>query len=333
MKKKTQGFIWAIAIVGAIYLAVMYLPNLGQGSVATGNDGGTTIVGASEITPDVTVLAYDIEKVGTALTETTNLYRRVGDNTWTSFTQGATIADLDLGTTYEFIMGISTSDFTDNAYGSYFSYTSKERPTDTIELALAQDEVETSLTATFYNNDGDAGAETFTAGDVQSVSIRFDAGTDEFFGNPFLSGDKTQADADVSILTATNPNGQRAQYPNVVCMDLNTSAWEKPQEVTFDGVTMNQVSQPQRHNSVADKRTYCYEAPVINDRTDQLSRYYIELEADGSTAPAQDDTLYIYAANYYINSKTGNVEWGVETDEGVAVGTDAPDSVTLDFTA
>ena len=279
------------------------------------------VVCDSTTTPELNIKSFDARNVGTALTEATNLYRMKGTNSWSTFTAGTAFGVIP-GEDYEVVMGITTSDFVDNAYGPYFS-TGKIpcRESVIMEKAVYNDEVETSLGATFYNADGTAGAETYSAGQTQTVSIKLVAGTDEFYGNPLI------ASSGISSLT-----GQRTAYPNVVCLQLNTTAWEKPVRVSFDGVEMKQVPIPLRHTGSATATDYCYEAPVIDDTLMEENRYLLRLEADGTNAPTNDGVASIYAANFFID-QDGNVRWGVETDKGVVVGTDAADTVALDFTA
>lgn len=316
-----------LLIVAGLVAGLWWLAHSGgSGGVASVADAvsedGVLATCDSSTTPDLDINAYDIDQVGTAVTEATNLYRKQGDKTWTAWTQGTAITNLVVGGDYEFVMGISTSDFTDNAYGPYFEVDNIPcKELTVMEKGVAQDEVETSLSATFYNADASAAAEVFTADQTQTVSLKLLAGSNEYFGNPYIAD-----------FGGSGGQGQRADFPNVVCLDLNSTAWDAPEKVFFDGEEMRRVSTPLRHTPVATDITYCYEAPVMNDALMESDRYMLRLNADASSAPSQDDTAFIYAANFYINADTGEVEWGIENEDGTAVGTDAADSVTLDFT-
>lgn len=299
-KKKSTGLFVGVAVFAVVALLLIFLV---PQTAVTGGDGAK--ICSSETTPNLSVKGYDIEK-NTALTEATNLYRVKGEKTWSTFTQGTAFA-VSPGDTLEVVMGITTSDFTDNAYGDMFEYTVPCEETPSIEKALYADEEEGSLTATFYNNDGDASAETYTAGQTQTVSVKLEASVDEYFGNPYLTGN-----------------------PNVICLALNTTVWDTPEKVSVDGVEMKAVSTPLRHSATAGKKDYCYEIPVVSDEAIFVD---LKLNADDTTAPGVDDTASIYAANWFFNSDTGEIESGVENEEGTAVGTDAADTVTLDFTA
>lgn len=300
-KKKSRGMVLGVA-AGIVIVALLLMFLVPQTQV--GPKDGIEVCD-STTTPSLNIKAYDIEK-NTALTEATNLYRIKGDKVWSTFTQGTGFA-VNPGEQLEIVMGISTTDFTDNAYGEKFEYTVPCEENPSIEKPLYADEIESSLAATFYNNDGDAGAETFSAGQTQTVSIKLEAGVDEYFGNPNLAGN-----------------------PNVICLALNTTVWDTPEKVSVDGVEMKSVSTPQRLDATAGKKDYCYELPVISDEAIFVD---LKLNADDTTAPGVDDTASIFAGNYYFNSDTGEIEMGVENEEGAAVGTDAADTVTLDFTA
>lgn len=260
----------------------------------------------STTTPNLSIKAYDKENIGTALTEGTNLYRIKGEKTWTAFTAGTAFAT-NVGDELEIVMGIDTTDFTDNAYGQKFEYTVPCEETPSVEYEMANDEIETSLTATFYNADGDAGAETFSTGETQTVSIKLKAGTDEYFGNPYVGGNT-----------------------NVLCLALNSTTWDKPEQVYLaDGTELGSTNTPNRHSATAGKIDYCYEIPVVADKTIEV---FMDLNADDTTAPAVDDTASMYAGNWFLNGDTSEIDSGVENEEDAAVGTDAADTVTLDFT-
>ena len=275
----------------------------------------------SSTTPQINIKAYDSENKGTSLTEATNIYRKKGSVSWSTFTAGTAFpssSSLEIGQVYEYVMGITTSDFTDNAYGEYGTFKVGCDELAEIDKPMFNDEVETSLSATFYNSNHDASAETFTAGEVNNVYLKWKAGSDEVCGNPFLK------DSDLADLGSHSKD-----KPNVICLNLNKTVWDSPDSVSVNGVKMDRVSTPIRHSVGSTDTAYCFEAPVI---TDVDTEFVVNLDADDSTAPGNDGTAYLYCGNFYVN-KEGNVAWGIEDEEGNAVGTDAADSLTLDFTA
>jgi len=340
MNKSNNGllFLMVVAIlliagsVGFLAYKSSQQQSLTGGLVSNVDDDGNIVALStceSTTTPDLTIKCYDTENVGTAVSEATNSYRKIGDISWTNFTVGTAIADLEVGADYEFVIGITTTDFTDNAYGSYFKLSEMIgfeagvpcKPTFSINMPVGNDEIETSLTATFYNADGDASAETFSAGETQTISIKLKAGTDEFFGNQYI----------VESKLVQGNEGQTSEFPNLICLQLNASSMDKPEQVyLLDGTDLSVVSTPQRLTKTATSNNYCYELPVI---TDKETRVFIDLNADDTNAPAVDDIAYIFAGNFYIDAETGDVEFGVENEEGTAVGTDAGDSVAIDVTA
>jgi hypothetical protein len=299
--------IWALIGFGVLSIPEMGKEKTSEDGTTTVNIDLTDVTCESSTTPDLKISAYDLENKGSALTEATNLIRKVGDTTWSTFTAGTAITNLEFGEKYEIVMGISTSDQTDNAYGAHFTTDAIPcKELTTVEKGMYNDEIETSLSATFYNADNNAAAQTFTTGQTKTVHIKFNAGNDEVFGNSFV-GDT----------------------PNVLCLDLNSTEWDTPESVKVAGVEMKKVATPNRHTTGTDAKTYCYEAPVITE--DELM-FDLRPNADDSNAPGSDGTAYLYAGGYYIDEDS-NVASGVEDEEDAAVGTDAADSVTLDFTA
>ena len=311
-------------VVVILMIALAYLVFVGNPLVSedtplkTFTESTDITVCESTTTPDLDINVYDLENKDTALTEATNLYRKVGDVTWTTFTAGTAITGLEFDEQYEVVMGITTSDFTDNAYGSYFvtdSIPCKELVQK--DVGMYNDEIESSLTATFYNRNHDASAETFTAGQVKNVYLHFEAGSDEVFGNSFIAE------------SGLPDNGKHStEYPNVVCMNLNKTGWDMPEQVIFDGKSLDSIGTPQRHTLSSTATTYCYEFPIVTDVGQEVQ---VRLDADDANAPSVDDIAYLYAGNFYINDN-GDLAWGIEDEEGNAVGTDAADQLTMDFT-
>ena len=300
---------------------------LGLGSAVTppAADAGD----CPETTPDWDPRAYDIENLGTMLTESNNIYRFSGDKSWSTFTQDTAVTGLPVGTTVEYVFGISTTDFTDNAYGPHGSFVVgcteniQGWATDGSSMeGLYDDATEDTLTATFYNEDDNAAYQAWSAaGETHVVELKFIAPNEDYFGNPYIATGGVQG----------NDPDHRAAYPNMLCMDLNSTEMDEPVYVRIKGgASMNEVSTPSRHSGATGHSTYCYEAPVISD---EEVRIEIALNADASVYPVADDEAYLYAGNFYIHTDTGDLRWGVEDNEGNAAGTDSYDTVTLDATS
>ena len=267
------GVFFAVLLIGGAVFVAMQT----QLFSLTGNDNDSEIPVScdSTTTPSVTFNAFDDENKGTAIVESM-IYRKKGSVAWTATNTGTAITDMEIGETYEYILGITTSDFIDNAYGPAQEYVVPCKETDSVDLAMNNDEIETSLTATFYNADDNAAAETFVAGQAQEIELKFQAGSDEVFGNPFLPSD----------------------MPNVLCLNLNKTAWDSPDYVKYNGQDLAKVGTPIRHSVDSTDTAYCYEAPVISE---DETRIQIKLKADDANAPVADDVAYLYAGNWFIN--------------------------------
>lgn len=338
MKGSNGMGLLVLVIVGFLVSALVpinengtVLQNLGMASTVPGGTGGTSADPSDcpETTPSWDPNSYNVEDAS-ALTEGTNIYRTVGSKAWQTFTQGTALT-LPVGSTVEYVFGITTSDTLDNAYGPYGTFTvgCQEDLTgwNTLEspaaddMGLYADEVEGSLTNTFYNEDSNAAAQTFTAGSTHKVYFKWTAGNEEYFGNPYIK-----------TTSKTNLNGQNKMYPNVLCMDLNTTTFDAPVYVKIKGGdTLPRVSTPIRHGGATGKTSYCYAAPIIDDSDTWIE---VSLNADDSTAPAVDDTAYLYGANFFVepNDPSFPIHWGVEDSDGTAVGQDTYDSLTIDVT-
>lgn len=320
---KNMTWVLVVAVVALGYFAFVQEPAAPVTTTTTTTPAGA--VCGSDTTPDLDINAYNIESPGTALTESTNLYRKVGNTAWTSFTAGTAISGLEVGADYEVVMGITASDFTDNAYGEAFK-TGAIPCKESIVLDKGEynDEIETSLTATFYNKNHEAGDandyETYIAGEETKIYLEWVAGADEVFGNPFIEK------------SGLGDNGKhRAKYPNILCLNLNKTAWDMPDKVLFGAEEMHQVSVPLLHTTGASMTAYCYEFPVVTDVGQEVS---VTLNADDTYAPNCAQTAYLYAGNFFIDAAgDGGLHWGVENFEGTAVGVDAADSLSMNLTS
>ena len=316
-----NGIIVALLLIFAVFAGSTLMkpsdPPLSVFSVTEDGVAGATLC-SSETTPDVTLTGVD-EFANTANTEATNLYRKEGARVWSTFTLGTAIADLEAFATYDYVIGITTTDMTDNAYGSVGTFTVKCQPDETIELDVSADEIEGDVVSAFYNKDSNAAASTIGADTHELVYLRFNTGTDEIFGNKYI--------ADSGIVMA----GRNADYPNMLQLKLNSTDTDEPLSVKVDGVTMKGIGCGRIVDSTTGFLNYCYEAPVI---TSDITEFVIDIDANDAVAIATDGTANLHSSNFFINEDNDNdVEWGNEDEDRNFLGTDAVVALTLDFTA
>lgn len=248
-------------------------------------------------------------------------YRVIGDTAWTEATFGTAVtAGISLGADYEFVSGISPTSETGDANGPYF--TVKNMPCRLLkEVIVTDDTLYSDMTATFYNSDENAAAQDFDADtSADWVSIKWQAAADEEAGNKFI----------VDAVTLIDNGQHRKKYPNIVCVNLNTTHHDRP-EAKFEGVAMNSVSQPTIHAATAGHTSYCFESPVYDE---DPAKYYIKLDPDNThyASADMDATASLYYGHFYIDSETAKLKWGVVTDDDNFVGFTAAETVTLDLT-
>jgi hypothetical protein len=331
-KSNTVYIVLAVVVVGFVFMNGGFGPAMSKVKGWFGSDDIPTVQTPtgpavpvntcdSTTTPQLDINSYDLESPGTALTESSNIYRRKGDTSWTNFVAG-TPFDVIVGAQYEILMGSNRTDEVDNSYGSVFTTDAIPcRESVSKDVGVYQDSDETATTGTFYNADSDAGSESFVIGQTQDVSFKFETPSKQVFGNP-------------NIKTSGISGGQRAEFPNVFCINLNSTSWDAPEKVSVDGTDMQRVATPLRHTLASQAVSYCYEAPVINDNSASIK---VRLNADDTNAPVVTnhtvnpavDSARLYAATFYVNADTSKVAWGVEDEDGTAVGTDA--GVTVDM--
>ncbi len=294
-------------------------------------------------TQSLDINAHSVDSPTTALTEAHNIYRECGSyGSLGTYTQGTAITALQTGSCYEFLFGVDATagNRYDNAYGPVIKIP-KLPCVMTSNIPLFPDEVEGSITGTFYNSNHDASAETLVASTPVIVYVKLYGADKEYYGNPYIgeAGYMGLDWAKIKQLGFTYVKGlqngnHRPEYPNTVCIQLNTTYHNEPKWVKAklqDGsvVEMRRVSAPTIHSVSAGHKDYCYEGPILSGTAIEL-----QIKVDPkSTASTDDDVLKYYASSWWADTDTGVVNWGAEDNDGNAIGASDPISVTLDWTA
>ena len=303
----------------------------------------TSCVGGESQSLDLN--AADIDKPTTSLTEANNIHRLCGSMlSLGAWTEGTALTGLNTGECYEVITGISgtAASCYDNSYGPFMRINNLPCVMSR-NIPLFQDEVEGSVVAAFYNSNHDAAYEVLTASTPKIFYMRFYTAEKEYYGNPYI-GEPGYTRIDFNAIKAGVPgvqfikgstiSGHRPEYPNMVCLQLNSTGmnapkWIKAQLQDGSVVEMNRVSIPKVHSAAAAHADYCYEAPLITGD-------YIEFQVkyDPTATPnTDDDVASLYAASWYGHTDTGEILWGVEDNDGAAIGASNPDTLAIDFTA
>lgn len=341
----------SIAVLLVVIIALVYF--VGLPFIGMFNTGEFSIPGGSTVkekcdtgeTQSLDLNAFALGAPGTALTENNNIIRKVGGaEAPSTYTEGTAVTGLEAGGSYEVIVGAGTTDY-DNAYGPYIQISNL--PCVMSEsLVLFNDEIETSVTGTFYNKDGNAAYQALTASTPVTVSVEFYTADKEYFGNPYI-GEVDYIDAINEVGWSTIKKDRitynkgsaigshSPEYPNIVCVTLNASNHNEPLWVKAllpNGlrVEMDKVAEPGVHSDTSGDNDWCYEAPVLSVDASEIE---IRLDPKADVAGADDGTLSIYAASWWVHTETGEVSWGVEDNDENAIGASDPDTVTLDFTA
>jgi hypothetical protein len=267
--------------------------------------------------PSFTIIAND-EKTNLALTESNNIFHEANTNGgWRTWTQGTAITTMTPGKAYEFIPGISTTDFTDNAYGQAFTI-SAVPACGSLQVNVYNDA--TTFTGTYLNQNGAAAGLTFASATDGTVSVKMQAAAKTVFGNPYLAGDNDQVDLGT----------HRRLYPNCACIQANDTVFDTVDvSSSVNGVSMNRIPVPGILTAATGDISYCFESPVV---TQIVQEQYFGMDVATVAGGALDDfAIKFYPGGYYLDSN-GIRRWGCETDSNAAVGASVV-SVTGDVTA
>lgn len=313
--KKGNAVLLFIIIVGAVLVGGYFLK--GDFSLPKSVDKTTkTCTGG-----DTFSLMQYCQDAETGLANTDEfVYRINGEGAWRDGACGTALTStqgLGPGMDVEIVIGVNAESEQAFAQGPYIKYENLDCKT-TNSVDVYADETYDGMSATFYNEDNNAAAQSGSAASSHIIHLKLKAANNEMVGNPFLD-------------TAPIPdNGKhRKEYPNMICINLNSTSTDDPNWAKVNGVTMNRVSSPTVHSGEASHVTYCYELPVIGE---EPIWFDISLDMGDSVALAEDDNWNIYSGTWYIHHESGELEWGVETSDGAFVGFSQADTVANDFT-
>ena len=318
-KSKKMSTMTQMIIVGAVLAIVVlagmnYLPaSVIQDQLEPRTD---VSVCDSTTTPEVTIDMFDADNPGSSITEVMS-WRIVGKSLWTMTNTGTAITGLTYNDKIEYVVGINgttDAELYDNAYSNKGTFIVKCQESESIEVEGHNDEIEGSITATFYNADDTAStAETISAGMTDTVFGRFVTASDEEFGNRYTE-----------------------DYPNMVVIKVNTTSVDDVPKVYIVSTEVGQVNAemmkvgcPSIVSAETSFTNYCFKAPIITDKGVKLG---ISIEAYSSGAIVTDATLSYYAGNWFINADTGALDYGIQDEDGNACGASDPDTLTLDLT-
>lgn len=278
----------------------------------------------STVTPDIDINAHDKYNPVTAVTDNM-AYRKIAperSKVFTDGTMGTEITALEPFATYEFAPGVHNTVATGAAlaFGKYFTVDMPCKEDTVMEIAVCNDETYDGLSATFFNDADSAAAQAIAASGTATVKLRWKAGADQCYGNPFID----------SYPLSDNGNHRRA-YPNALCLKTNSTAFNEPQTVFLaNGVEMRRIGTPAIAS--ADGATgyimYCYEAPVIEDMNMDI---YVTAEAK-AIDPMMDDKAFLYSGHVVVDTNSGELGWGVENnDAAYAGGNSDADELAIDW--
>jgi hypothetical protein len=341
----TVGIFLVIILIVAIFAGPSIMSWATTGEIPVGPSGGSERCDTGE-TQSLDLNSFALGAPSTALTEANNIIREFGTSSApTAFTEGTAATGLEAGSTMEVIYGAGTTDY-DNAYGPHLKISNL--PCVMVEtVVLFNDELEGSVSGTFYNKDGNAAAQTLTASTPVTVSFLFSTADKEYFGNPYigevdyLAAINTEGWSNIkkSGLTylkgSAKSDGHSPEYPNIACIALNASnhnepLWAEALLPTGSRVRLDRIEEPGVHSDTSGDNDYCYEAPVLSVSETEI---FIRLDPKADVTGADDGTLSYYASSWWVHSESGDIEWGVEDNDDAAIGASNPDTVTADFTA
>lgn len=313
-----------IFMLAAIVVYSQFAPQPIQPAIQYIENGGVPVPGClSTTTPQFTINAYDGANPGTAITGEVTLWRVEGTKTWTAGATGTAVtAGFKVGDTIEYISGITTANAEqyDNAYGPTGSILITCDEDIVEEIEMRNDEVEASITASFFNSDHTAStAQTIGAGATKPIYAKFEAGAEEDFGNRFVY----QKDGKYSNLLAIKVNSSdTSDVTKLIVTQVDP-------EMGKVGETIYKTGCPGIVTATTSFTNYCFKVPAASDYGTEFKVY---ISADASVAVGVDGTASYYAGGWYVNADTGELEFGIQDEKTNAVGASDPDTLTLDFT-
>lgn len=297
-KKKDLGT--GLAVVAAVLLlSVPGTMSLDDG----GQDEPIVVTDCGLVTPDIDPNGYNKYAPSTAITAD-SAWRYVGNTAWTTSAAGTELTGLAGGQTVEYIVGTDAADdHTGEDFCPYITWKVACVEDTVYDMECVLDEDATGLGSTFFNdNDAAATAQAITTSESKTMSIKYIAGADEVYGNPYTPGG----------------------MPNVFVLQINNTDFNAPTNVYVSegagaGTTLPIVGCPTLVNGSAAFNNFCFKAPAI---TEQAMKISFTLNAK-AVDPSMDGGAYLLGGGVYIDRLTSQVAYGVEDEAGNAVGVGA----------
>lgn len=287
-----------VATIAAIATAVLLL---GAPATVTPGVGLVDAECLSTTTPDVDPNFYDKYSPGTAITEAATSYRELGTTgPWTGTAGGTELTGLEVGKTFEYISGTSTTDHTSNAWAKYLTFTVKCLEDEVLSNEAVNDEDAAGLTSTFYNGDGVATtAVPITTSESKSFELKYQAGSNEVYGDPFTGSDT----------------------PNVLVLQLNGTDFNAPTNVYISkgrgqGTSLSAVACPTTVNGSAIYVNFCFRAPWVDESETRIS---VTVNAK-AVDPSMAGSAYLLPGGPYVSDVDTQLYYGVEDEAGNPVG-------------
>lgn len=265
------------------------------------------------------------ENTGQSITEA-GVYREIGTNLWRAFTPGTALTVLSPGTTYEFMPGITRGDSFDAVHTPIAEWTIPCGDTDpTREIKGIDDETFSSITNIVYNGGHTAStAETIVENVEGEYFFQVKSGSrDEDYGNRW------------------GPDGVLG---NTLGIGVNTTAFSTRNWAVYvekapscsglqEGDRLPDGDSVVNETTAAEITHLNWKFPVIgcDGGTYEFRIHYGAPTATGVAGPV-DLTGYIYDGTHFINTDTGEREFGVENDNNADIASIDAETFNIDIT-
>lgn len=292
-KKKDLGM--GLAVVAAVLL--ISVP--GTMSLDDGTDDIVQVQDCGIVTPDIDPNAYNTYAPATAITAD-SAWRYTGNTAWTTSAAGTELTGLAGGRTVEYIVGTDAADdHTGEDFCPYITWDVACVEDTVYDMGCVLDEDATGLGSTFFNdNDAASTAQAITTSESKTVKIKYIAGANEVYGNPYTPG----------------------AQPNVLVLQLNNTDFNAPTNVhVVGGADLAVIGCPSIANGSAAFTNFCFKAPAITEDA-QFIAFTLNAKA---VDPSMDGGAYLLGGGVFINQLNSQVQYGVEDEAGNAVGVGA----------
>ena len=284
-------------------------------------------------TPTIKMKQVDRHNPGTAISGGQNMYRLVGEGSWTDVGVGSTFTETGYSLV-EVVSGIDSDGQATTEFGPYYpSWEVPCRDKQDLVLECGNDATYDELTGTYYDRYGTAATtEKISVADTPTLAFSFQGKYEKDYGNIYCGGVPYEADDtnnNALIIQYNTTSVDEVTLTSIVCTDTGVSY----PVVAYDRPTTGAVSTlltDVGEGNASNKGFVMYKFPVLETSRTYKGTYY--LKVDGTYEVSTNEVnMTLWDVDWYRDDDTGLIVYGIEDEDSTNIGAADFDVISVVF--